>query len=88
MTKREDVKMKKTIVAIFVIGMSTTMLQACSNAQLGTALGGAAGAGVGYAVTGDPLGAAFGGGAGALLGYSIGAEQDRRDYYRSIYYRR
>lgn len=74
--------MKKIIPSLFFVGLSTLMLGGCTNSEVGTAVGGAAGAGLGYAVSGgSALGTVIGGGAGALLGNSIGQQQDRNYYY-------
>lgn len=80
--------MKKIIGIAFFASLSAFSLSSCTSSQVGTGVGGAAGAGLGYAVTGgSALGTVIGGGAGALLGNQIGQEQDRRDYYRRNYYR-
>ncbi|MBA3535047.1 MAG: hypothetical protein H0T84_00295 [Tatlockia sp.] len=87
--------MKTIITSIAFAGLVTLTLSSCTNRQVGTAGGAAAGAGLGYAVSGGSgLGAALGAGAGALVGNQIGADQDRRYYYsnyngynnRSYYY--
>ncbi|MDP1602571.1 MAG: glycine zipper domain-containing protein [Legionella sp.] len=80
--------MKKTLPVVLFIGLSTTFLGGCTNTEVGTVAGGAAGAGIGYAVSGgSALGTVIGAGAGALIGNSIGQSQDRRDYYyRDRYY--
>lgn len=65
--------------------VSSALLTGCTNTQVGTAVGGAAGAGIGYAVTGgNAVGTVIGAGAGALIGNSIGRSQDYR-YYRGRY---
>lgn len=74
--------MKKLLSIVFALGLSAVGLTGCTNAEVGTAAGGAAGAGIGYAVSGGSgWGAAIGAGAGALIGHSIGRDQDRRNYY-------
>lgn len=79
--------MKKTLPVVLFLALSTPFLEGCTNTQVGTALGGAAGAGIGYAVSGGrPIGTLIGAGAGALLGNSIGQDQDRRAYYNRYYY--
>ena len=83
----EEVKMKKITTTLFFLGVSATFLGGCTNTEVGTTAGAAAGAGIGYAVTGgDALGTVIGAGAGALIGNSIGQDQDRREYYRRGYY--
>ena len=57
-------KIASTILAVLAV-------TACTQNQVGTATGGAAGAGVGYAVSKNAWGTAIGGGAGALLGYEL-----------------
>jgi hypothetical protein len=82
MNKKRESAMKKIISTLCVISLSTFMLGGCTNTEVGTGVGGAAGAGLGYAVTGgSALGTVIGAGAGALVGNSIGQEQDRRAYY-------
>ncbi len=79
--------MKKTISAVCVVGLATFMLGGCTNTEVGTTVGGAAGAGLGYAVSGgSAVGTVIGGGAGALIGNSIGQQQDRAYYYNRGYY--
>ena len=53
-----------TTLAVFVV-------TACTQNQVGTAAGGAAGAGVGYAVSKNAWGTVIGGGAGALIGHEL-----------------
>ena len=80
--------MKKTL-PIMLLGISLTILGGCTNTEVGTVAGGAAGAGLGYAVSGgSALGTVIGAGAGALIGNSIGNDQDRYNYYagRNRYY--
>lgn len=79
--------MKSTALVLF-LGVSMSMLSGCTGSQVGTVAGGAAGAGIGYAVSGgNAVGTMIGAGAGALVGNAVGAEQDRRDrYYRNYYY--
>ena len=48
---------------------------ACTQNQVGTAAGGATGAGVGYAVSRNAWGTVIGGGAGALAGYELSRGQ-------------
>lgn len=79
--------MKKTLPLVLALGISTAFLSACSNTEVGTVAGGAAGAGIGYAATGgSAAGTIIGAGAGALIGNSIGQNQDREQYYRNRYY--
>jgi hypothetical protein len=56
------------ITALFVILLG---LNACTQNQIGTGAGGAAGAGLGYAVSNNVWGAAIGGAAGALVGNKL-----------------
>ena len=56
------------IVAVFLMLLG---LNACTQNQIGTGSGGAAGAGLGYAVSNSVWGAAIGGGAGALVGNKL-----------------
>jgi surface antigen len=80
--------MKKIIAPLFFISLSAVMLGGCTNTEVGTGVGGAAGAGLGYAVTGgSAVGTVIGAGAGALVGNAIGRDQDRRQYYNNRYYR-
>ena len=51
--------------------MSLLSLTACTQNQVGTSAGGAAGAGLGYAVSKNAWGAAIGGAAGALIGNEL-----------------
>lgn len=75
--------MKKTVIGLTLLGASTLLLGGCSNTEVGTTVGAAGGAGLGYAVSGgSALGTVIGAGAGGLLGYHVGASQDRRHYYR------
>jgi len=79
--------MKKAIATVFLLGLSTSMIVGCTNTEVGTTTGAAAGAGLGYVVSGgSALGTVIGAGAGGLIGNSIGRDQDRRDYYRNGYY--
>lgn len=73
--------MKVHTLKSLALAGSLMFLTACTSSQVGTTLGGAAGAGLGYAVGGG-WGAAIGGGTGALLGYEIGKSQNKR-YYRN-----
>ncbi len=57
-----------TILAVFAV-------TACTQNQVGTAAGGAAGAGVGYAVSKNTWGTVIGGGAGALIGHELTKNQ-------------
>lgn len=66
--------------------LTTLLLAGCTTTQVGTSIGGGAGAGLGYAVSGSPWGAVIGGGAGALIGNQIGQNQTRRNYYRNGQY--
>lgn len=68
------------------LSLTTFMLAGCTTTQVDTSIGGAAGAGLGYAVSGSPWGAVIGGGAGALIGNQIGQEQTRRNHYRNGQY--
>lgn len=80
--------MKKSLPIVFALGLSAVGLVGCTNTEVGTVAGGAAGAGLGYAISGgSALGTVVGAGAGALIGNSIGQNQDRRNYYRYRYYR-
>lgn len=80
--------MKKLTASLLFVGASVVGLSACTSTQVGTVAGGAAGAGIGYAVTGgSALGTVIGAGAGALIGNQIGQDQDRRYYYGRPYYR-
>lgn len=64
------------IMSIMVLISATTLIS-CTSTQVGTTTGGAAGAGVGYAVSGGtPLGTALGAGTGALVGYEVGKSQE------------
>jgi hypothetical protein len=56
---------------ILFIGFVLMILNACTQNQIGTATGGAVGAGVGYAVSKNAWGSAIGGGAGALIGHEL-----------------
>ena len=65
--------MKKTILSLLACGLLLS-LSACENVQkedVGLVAGGAAGAGIGYAITGSPLGAAAGAVGGALIGKKV-----------------
>lgn len=80
--------MKKIISTFFVGCLSAFLLVGCTNTEVGTGVGGAAGAGLGYVVTGgSAVGTVIGAGAGALVGNSIGQNQDRRAYYNHRYYK-
>ncbi len=72
--------MKKHIISILTVVLITISLNACQNLnsqQTGAILGGAAGAGVGSAVTdGGALGPIVGAGAGALVGSELGKRYD------------
>jgi hypothetical protein len=57
---------KSTLLVFFGLN-----LMACTQNQVGTSTGAAAGAGLGYAVTKSGWGAAIGGGAGALIGNEV-----------------
>jgi hypothetical protein len=61
-------KIKVLLIALTLAGGLT----ACTNEEIGTGVGGAAGAGLGYAVSDSAAGAAIGGAGGALLGNQIG----------------
>jgi hypothetical protein len=56
------------LVLLVFLGLN---LMACTQHQIGTSTGAAAGAGLGYAVTKSGWGAAIGGGAGALIGHEV-----------------
>ena len=60
--------MKKLIATIFVITLSVGQLTACTRQEVGTGVGAAAGAGLGYAATNSGWGAAAGAVGGALIG--------------------
>jgi hypothetical protein len=62
-----NVSIIKSALVVF-FGLS---LMACTQNQVGTSTGAAAGAGLGYAVTKSGWGAAIGGGAGALIGNEV-----------------
>ncbi len=75
--------MKKIIAILIFSGLSAITLSACTPTQVGTVGGGAAGAGIGYAVTpNSAAGPIIGAGVGALVGNQIG----RSYYYRPYYY--
>lgn len=75
--------MKKIITLALFLIIGTVGLVGCTNTEVDTSLGAAAGAGLGYAVSGGSgVGAAVGAGAGALIGNSIGHSQDRAYYSR------
>ena len=77
--------MKKIITAVFCLGVGTAGLVGCTNTEVGTTTGAAAGAGLGYAVSGgSAFGTVLGAGTGALLGNAIGQQQDN-NYYRNAY---
>lgn len=79
--------MNKLATSLFVIGLSASALVGCTNTEVGTTTGAAAGAGLGYAVSGgNVLGTTIGAGTGAIVGNTIGADQDRRAYYGYPYY--
>jgi outer membrane lipoprotein SlyB len=78
--------MKKYILSLLIIGSATLFGTACTSTEVGTVGGAAAGAGIGYAVSGGTaLGTVIGAGAGALIGNQIGQSQERR-YYRNGYW--
>lgn len=79
--------MKNIILSSF-FGLTTLTLVGCgSPSQVGTVTGAAAGAGLGYAVSGgDALGTVIGAGAGALIGNQIGQSQERRVYRNGVWY--
>ena len=54
-----------------MIGLMVVLFDGCTQNQIGTATGGAVGAGVGYAVSKNAWGSAIGGGAGALIGHEL-----------------
>lgn len=60
--------MKHHLIKFMLIIGIMISVSACTTNQIGTSAGGAAGAGTGYALTGNGWGAAIGGGAGALIG--------------------
>lgn len=79
--------MKKIITTIAFVGLTAISLSSCTSRQGGTFVGGAAGAGLGYAVTGgSAVGAAIGAGTGAVIGNNIGREQRYRDYRHGYRY--
>ena len=59
----------------FTIILAVFAVTACTQNQVGTAAGGATGAGVGYAVSKNAWGTVIGGGAGALVGYELSKGQ-------------
>lgn len=61
-------KIATIILAVFAV-------TACTQNQVATAAGGAAGAGVGYAVSKNAWGTVIGGGAGALIGHELTKSQ-------------
>ena len=66
-----------------IILSAALILGGCTNSEVGTGVGGAAGAGLGYAVSGGNVwGTVIGAGAGALIGNQIGKSQDHHRYYR------
>jgi hypothetical protein len=65
--------MKKIITAVFCVGVGAIGLTGCTSTQVGTTTGAAAGAGLGYAVSGgNAVGTVIGAGTGALIGNAIG----------------
>jgi hypothetical protein len=77
---------KKIIAPLFFVSLSVGTLGGCTNTQVGTGIGGAAGAGLGYAVSnGSAVGTVVGTGAGALVGNAIGQRQDKRAYHYQYY---
>lgn len=73
--------LKKSFV---ITCFSTIILGGCTNSQVGTVVGGAAGAGIGYAVSGNAVGTVIGAGAGSVIGHTLGVREDqraRRNYY-------
>ncbi len=61
------------------------MLSSCTNTEVGTTVGAATGAGLGYAVSGgSPWRTVIG--AHGLIGNAIGQAQDRQAYYGHYYY--
>lgn len=74
-------------IKMCVIGLAVSTVTACTSTEVGTTVGGATGAGVGYAVSGgSALGTVIGGGAGALIGNQIGQSQQRTYYRQGRYY--
>ena len=63
--------MKLSNLKVVVVISAIIGLCACTQNQVGTTAGGAAGAGLGYAVSNNVWGAAIGGGAGALIGHEL-----------------
>jgi hypothetical protein len=84
----KDMIMRKSIRTILLAG-SLGMLGACTTTEVDTTVGGAAGAGVGYVVSGgSAVGAVVGGGLGALVGSQVGGyPYYNYGYYRPYHYR-
>ncbi len=59
------------LIKIIFLVLTLVGLNACTQNQIGTTAGGAAGAGLGYAVAKNGWGAAIGGAAGALVGHEL-----------------
>ena len=77
----------KKLLTVFCFFGCFTLLAACTPSQVGTTTGAAAGAGLGYAVSGGTaLGTTIGAGAGALVGHTVGTSQERRYYRQGRYY--
>ena len=64
--------------ALGIGSLCLLLLVGCTKTEMGTAAGGAAGAGLGYTISGgNPWATAAGAGAGALGGYKVGQELDK-----------
>jgi len=72
--------MKKTICHLLGIVLAGSLMVGCANAtneDIGTAVGGGAGALIGYGInSSNATGAIIGGAAGALLGREVGRRAD------------
>ena len=66
----------KQLQMLAIISVFSLSLLACTNQEVGTGVGAAAGAGIGHAISNDGWGAAAGAGIGALLGNQIGKSYD------------
>ena len=71
-------KKLKTILATVILGLGMIFLAGCeSSAQIGSAIGALAGAGVGQLAGGDTEATLIGAAVGGAAGYMIGNETDR-----------
>ncbi|TYC53427.1 hypothetical protein FMN50_15075 [Rhodobacterales bacterium] len=76
--------LKKVLVAAAIVGL--TGLTACNNTQRGAVVGGAGGAAIGAAATGNAQGALVGGAVGAAAGALVGrATEPGKCVYRDQY---